>query len=578
MKGRAVGIAAVLAIALALPLLVVQPVYQNVLIWICLYAIMGAAWNLLGGFTGQLLLGQAAFFGIGAYASTLLLLKFQVPPIVGMWVGALIAAVFGGLIGWPGLRLRGPFFALATLAVAEVLRLTATAWTGLTNGSHGLFVPTTPSWQNLVFQHRSTYVWIAILATMVTFGAMAWLSGSQLGLRLKAVREDEEAAEAIGINAAKVKVLALMVSAATTAICGTFYTQYLFFIDPDSVFSINLSIQAAMVAIVGGVGHPLGPLLGSIVLVPFQELVRSYLGGAYQGIYGVVYGGGLMAVVILAPRGLIRLFARPSRPPEGKSDIASRPITIPSGPGLSGPLMSATGLSKRFGGVFAVKDVDFSIGHGEVLGVIGPNGAGKSTLFNLLAGALTPSEGKITFLNRPLPTRRSPHSSAQLGIARTFQLVRPFADLSVQENVEVAALMREDGDQARRLANWAVETTGLAGDRHRKSGELALGSRKRLEIARALATQPRLLLLDEVMAGLNPAEVKTMLAIVNEVRKAGVSVLMTEHLLHAVMAVCDRLIVMHHGEVIADGTPGEVVKQARVVEVYLGRRRAGASA
>ena len=155
--------------------------------------------------------------------------------------------------------------------------------------------------------------------------------------------------------------------------------------------------------------------------------------------------------------------------------------------------------------------------------------------------------------------------------------MRPFSNLSVEENVEAAALMRKKGDEAKALANWAMETTGLAPDRYRKAGELALGSRKRLEIARALATQPRLLLLDEVMAGLNPAEVKAMLAIVHEVRKAGVSVLMTEHLLHAVMAVCDRLIVMHHGEVIADGTPSEVVKQANVVEVYLGRR-AGPSA
>jgi branched-chain amino acid transport system permease protein len=577
MKPRAFGYAAVLAIALVLPILIVQPVYQNVLIWICLYAMMGAAWNLLGGFTGQLLLGQAAFFGIGAYASTLLLLKLQVPAIVGMWAGALLAALFGALIGWPGLRLRGPFFGLATLAVAEVLRLTSTAWTGLTNGSHGLFVPTAPAWQNLVFQHRSSYVWIAIAATLVTFGAMTWLASSQLGLRLKAVREDEDAAEAIGINAAKVKVLALMVSAAVTAICGTFYAQYLFFVDPDSVFSINLSIQAAMVAIVGGVGHPLGPLLGSIVLVPFQELVRSYLGGAYQGIYGVVYGAGLMSVVILAPRGLIRLFEQRNQLSDRKADVDPGTMTAPSTSSSAGPLMSASGLSKRFGGIFAVKDVDFSIGHGEVLGVIGPNGAGKSTLFNLLAGALTPSHGTISFLNKQLPARRSPHGSAQLGIARTFQLVRPFSDLSVEENIEAAALMRKDGDAAKALANWAIETTGLAPDRYRKAGELALGSRKRLEIARALATQPRLLLLDEVMAGLNPAEVKAMLAIVHEVRKSGVSVLMTEHLLHAVMAVCDRLIVMHHGEVIADGTPSEVVKQAKVVEVYLGRR-AGASA
>ena len=574
MNSSTVGYAAIIAIALALPIVIEHPVYQSVLIWVCLYGVMGAAWNLLGGFTGQLSLGQAAFFGIGAYTSTLLLLRFQVPAILGMWAGIVFAAAFACLIGWPGLRLRGPFFALATLAVAEVLRLSSTAWTELTNGSHGLFVPTEPAWQNLVFRDRSSYVWIAVLATVVTFGAMVLLSRSHLGLRLRAVREDEDAAESIGINAAKVKVMALMVSAGLTAICGSFYAQYLFFVDPDSVFSINLSIQAAMVAIVGGVGHPLGPLLGAIVLVPFQEFARSYLGGAYQGIYGVVYGAGLMSIVILAPRGLIRLFAREKKiEKSSKVQVAPIPIRTSSAPATS-TLVSVSGLSKRFGGVSAVKDVSFSMKPGEILGVIGPNGAGKSTLFNMLAGALAPSDGTIVFLEQRLGSHRSPHHSAQLGIARTFQLVRPFSDLSVQENVEVAALIRSEGaTHARGIASWAIEMARLTADRDRKAGELALGSRKRLEIARALATQPRLLLLDEVMAGLTSAEVSAMLRVVEEVRKAGVGVLMTEHLLHAVMAICDRLIVMHHGEVIANGTPADVVNEAKVVEVYLGRRR-----
>ncbi len=578
MKLSAIGYVAILAIALALPIWIVHPVYQNVLIWVCIYGVMGAAWNLLGGFTGQLSLGQAAFFGIGAYTSTLLLLQFHVPAILGMGAGVVLAAAFACLIGWPGLRLRGPFFALATLAVSEVLRLSATAWSELTNGSHGLFVPTEPSWLNLVFKDRSSYVWIALLGAIVTFGGMVLLSRSQLGLRLKAVREDEDAAEAIGIDAAKVKVTALMISAAMTAICGSFYAQYLFFIDPDFVFSINLSIQAAMVAIVGGVGHPLGPLLGSIVLVPFQEFVRSYLGGAYQGIYGVVYGAGLMSIVILAPRGLIRLFKRDKSGISSGKHAAPRAIRSPSSSVTASSLITVNGLSKRFGGVTAVKDVSFSMKQGEILGVIGPNGAGKSTLFNMLAGAVAPSHGSIAFLDQRLSARRAPHSFAKLGIARTFQLVRPFSDLTVQENVEVAALIRsEDAAHARGLASWAIEVTGLSADRDRKASELALGSRKRLEIARALATQPRLLMLDEVMAGLNPAEITAMLQIVEEVRKAGVGVLMTEHLLHAVLTVCDRLIVMHHGEVIATGTPAEVVEHAKVVEVYLGRRRAGLS-
>ena len=574
MSRAAPGWLLVVIVGAALPLVVTQPVYQNVLIWICLYAVLGAAWNLLGGFTGQLSLGQAAFFGIGAYTSTILLVRYGISPLIGMWAGVALATAFAFLIGWPSLRLRGPFFGLATLAVAEVLRLSATAWTDLTNGSQGLFVPTDPNAVNLVFHDRATYLWIALAGTAVTFAAMLALSRSPLGLRLKAIREDEDAAEAIGIDSAQAKVGALMASAAVTAVCGTFYAQYLFFIDPDSVFSLNLSIQIAMVVIIGGVGHPLGPALGALVLTPFQEIVRGYLGGAYQGVFGVVYGAGLILIVILLRQGLVHLLARKSS--RTATTLAAEPRSPRPAPSLPAgtPLLEARNLTKRFGGVTAVKDVSFTLRQGEILGLIGPNGAGKSTLFNLLAGALAPNSGTVTFASRPLPPRRAPHLAARLGIARTFQLVRPFSELTVAENVEAAALLRSrSGQDARALAAWALEVTGLAGERDRRAGSLALGSRKRLEIARALATEPRLLLLDEVMAGLNPAEVASMLDLVDTVRSAGVSVLMIEHLMHAVMSACERIIVLHHGELIADGRPGEIATHARVLEVYLGRQR-----
>jgi branched-chain amino acid transport system ATP-binding protein len=240
-------------------------------------------------------------------------------------------------------------------------------------------------------------------------------------------------------------------------------------------------------------------------------------------------------------------------------------------------LLETRGLSKRFGGVHAVAGLDLAVAEGEVLGLIGPNGAGKTTVFNLLSGFLTPDAGEIRFRGRSL-AGLPPHTICQLGLARTFQIVRPFPRLNVLDNVMVGALARHpEAARARALARAVVDRLGLGPKAAQPAAALTLAERKRLELARALATEPALLLLDEVMAGLNPTEIAGLVALIGEIHRGGVSILLTEHNMRAVMALSHRIVVLNFGEVVAEGAPAAVANHPRVVEAYLGEEYVAAS-
>jgi branched-chain amino acid transport system permease protein len=584
-----------LSLLLVIPLVAGSPFLYHVFVLLCSFAALATAWNIVGGFAGQLSLGHAVFYGIGSYAAVLLMLKFQISPWIGMLVGAVISTIVSVLISYPCFRLRGPFFALATIAVLEVVRLLAIHQTGLTGGAGGLAPPLNIGLKWMMFREKWVYLVIAFGFLLLSL-AVSWrIVHSRLGYYLVAVREREDAARAVGVNAVRAKLAAVMVSAFLTSLVGSFQAMYLTFIDPSSAFSLELSIQIAMFALIGGLGTVFGPLVGTVLVLPIAELARGWLSDFGNGFHGLVYGIVLVVVVLTIPKGLVGRFGAPfmrwvdrlpgGRAGAGQAADAGRPApasapaaasaktTAPTG---SEPevILQATQLNLYFGGLHATNNVSIELRQGEILGVIGPNGAGKTTVFNQLSGFLRPNSGdiKVRMSNGQWVHPGTPEEFARAGIGRTFQIAQPFADLTVLENIMLGAFLNTRAPaEAARQARRVAELTDLSPMLDMRARNLTVGGMKRLEMARALATQPRVLLLDEVLAGLNPADVSRAIGIIRRVRDSGVSVLMIEHIMQAVMQLSDRVVVINSGSVLCEGTPTEVVSDPRVIEAYLGK-------
>lgn len=293
-----------LAVLLVLPMIIRGPYYLHIILMTFLWIALSSAWNIIGGMGGQLSIGHAAFFGIGAYTSSLLQVNFGITPWLGMIAGGLLSVVVARIISAPALRLRGPFFTLTTIAFAEVIRLLANHFRDLTRGSVGLSVPFRPGFENLAFRGKEPYYYI-FLAFMVLVIVICYLvQHSKLGFYLSAVREDEDAAESLGVPCTRTKLTAMLISAFFTSVGGTLFAQYQFYIDPHTVFPIHISIQMVLMAAIGGMGMWQGPVLGGFILVPAGELLRAWFGSTLRGLHFAIYGLVLMLVVIFIPGGL----------------------------------------------------------------------------------------------------------------------------------------------------------------------------------------------------------------------------------------------------------------------------------
>lgn len=298
------GGAVVLAL-LILPLLGVSSFALHNMVIIFLYAALATAWNILGGLAGQHSMGHAAFMGISAYTSTLLFIRFDISPWIGMLAGMALVAVFNLIIAYPTLRLRGPFFTLASIAVLEVLRRVAIYWRPLTEGSVGLTIPFKPGFVWMVWQDKKVYYYLTLVALVGLILLTQWIRNHRLGYYLRALRADEDAAAMLGVNTTRVKLTASMLSAVLTGALGTVYAQYVYFIEPDSVFSLDFSLQLVLFSIIGGMDSVLGPVLGAALITPLNEYLRGIGAQSLQGLNFFVYGIVLMAVVILIPNGII---------------------------------------------------------------------------------------------------------------------------------------------------------------------------------------------------------------------------------------------------------------------------------
>jgi ABC-type branched-subunit amino acid transport system ATPase component len=401
------------------------------------------------------------------------------------------------------------------------------------------------------------------------------VENSRFGLALMAIRQNELAAEAAGIDAWRWKMRALVTSGAIAATAGGLYACVLLVLTPDSVFGILVSAQPVVVTLFGGVASIWGPVIGAAILVPLAESLNAELGNIIPGIQGVVYGAAIIAIMLAAPDGLFwtirdRWFRR-ALPEPAPVVAAHAPATVRRA-SSGGDLLRVEGLSRSFGGLRAVNQVSFSVGAGEILGIIGPNGAGKTTLFNLLNGVLAADEGSALLDGQPMLGRKV-HQVCRMGVGRTFQVVRSFPRLPLLDNVVVGAYGAGLPDRA--AVDAAVHSLARVG-LHRQAGTLAgqLTNKelRLMELARALGGGPRLLLLDETLAGLGRDECDEVLDVLQRLREDGMTIAIIEHTMHAMLRIADRFVVLDHGAVLASGAPREVVEDRAVIEAYLGKK------
>ena len=580
-------IGALAAVWVGLGLAVHDNYYQLMLTLVPIWAVVGLSWNLASGYTGLVSFGHAAFFGVGAYTVTLALVRFGLTPWFGIPLGMLVGAVAGALIGYPTFRLRGHYFALAMLAYPLAL-LYIFEWLGYQE------VPLpmkreAPHWY-MQFGDYRVYIAIAVFLLVLALLISLAVERTRFGRSLLAIKQNEGAAEAAGIDTLYWKMRAIVLSGALAAAAGGLYAVVLLVVTPESVFGVITSAQALIVALFGGVATLWGPVIGAAVLVPLSEALQAQLGNVLPGIQGVVYGLAIILVILLAPEGVywrVRDWlvhrrggeAEPQAPsPQPAAAERQAAPLPPRRAAAGGAILRVERLSKAFGGLRAVQDVGFAVEEGAIFGIIGPNGAGKTTLFNLLNGFIRPDGGRVLLRGQDLVGLK-PNRVCRLGIGRTFQVVRAFPRMSALENALVGAYVAQRSDEdAMAAAAAALDRVGLGGRAGAVAAALTTKELRLMELARALAGAPRLLLLDEPLAGLGGGEVEQLLAVIRALAADGMTIIVIEHTMQAMVRLADHLLVLDHGQVIAEGDPDAVTRDARVVEAYLGKKWAALGA
>ncbi len=554
-----------------------------------IYALLVIGYQFIFGHAGALALTQGAFFGLGAYVAAVLGVRYGWTLELTAIPAMLLAVAVAAIVALPVLRLESHYFALATLGVSQVVWLVALNWETLTGGANGLAgVP------GLAIAGISAARGLPMAALVWSFviigGALAWQATRGLyGQSLRLLRVDDIAASSCGIDGARLRFVAFLLSAAYGGFAGALYAHALRVVSTETL-EFHVMVACLAMAVIGGRARVAGAVLGAVLLVHLPEWLRGL-----DRYYLIAYGVLLLMMIVLAPEGLIglaeRVWAR-LRPLRSGTTPAPIPLKFRAPEQRSAPALAVVDVSKRFGGVEALAGVSLELRVGEILGLIGPNGSGKTTLLNVVSGLEPPDGGRIA-IGGGEATGQTPFRMARSGLARSFQTPRLVDDVSALDNVATARAWRLSGGllsalSPRRAAQASaraageafglLETLGIARHAHQACGALPIAVRRRVEIARGLALEPFLLLLDEPAAGLAPEERDDLARRLVALARAGQALLIVEHDMSFLLPIADRVACLEEGRLIAIGAPETVAKDPAVVAAYLGASQAGGPA
>ena len=564
------------ALLALVPWLHLPAFYESILYLVLHWVLLATSWNILSGYSGYFSFGHGAFFGAGVYTTAVLAGKFDWPFLATLPAAAAVATGLGVALGAVVFRVRavrGELFALLTLAVTFVLA-TIVLNTPI-DGGPGIYLSAVPV-PALAPTQPGTFYLLALAGAVGSLLIAYAVQRSRLGVGLFAIHDDEDAAEVMGVPTYRYKLAALAISCALAGVAGGVHALFISYVTTGEVFSITVPLTVILMSVLGGTRHWAGPAVGATLIT---ALLYAFTKGDLALAGKATTGAVLIAAILFMPQGIVpRLLKRRAAAPAAAKapPVAIAPMPAPALALKGDTLLRATALTKSFFGVQALAGVDVEVRRGEILGLIGPNGSGKSTFINVVSGHYPATSGGIAFEGREI-ARLAAHRIAHAGIARTYQVPRPFAHLSVRDNVAAAAMFGGaalSASRARAEADHWLAFTGLADKADVLPDALNLHQRKFLELARALASRPRLVLLDEVLCGLNPAEIDDAVALIRRIRDAGTTVVFVEHVMRAVTALSDRLVVLNHGQLLAEGAAADVMQRRDVVAAYLGTAHA----